>query len=80
MLLKLKRENHLMEVEDLESLMNPFEKAVQGRIQWGEEEQDPEAFHKDDLCFPSGESLPQCWRDAHYRDDEWRNRRPARER
>ena len=74
MLLKLKKDNHLMEVEDIAPLINPCEKTVVGRLQWGEEEQDPETFAKDDLCFPSGEELPRCWRDAHYRDDELQDR------
>jgi hypothetical protein len=32
--------------------------------------QDPEKFKKTDLCFLSGEALPRCWVDAHYRDEE----------
>ena len=74
MLLKLKEGNHLMAVDDIESLINPCEQTVVGRLHWGEEEQDPETFAKDDLCFPSGEELPRCWRDAHYRDEEVRGR------
>jgi hypothetical protein len=30
--------------------------------------QDPEKFAKSELQFPSGEPLPRCWLDAHYRD------------
>ena len=80
MLLKLKKGNHLLETRDIERLINPHEATILGRVQWGEEEQDPETLDKNDLCFPSGESLPLCWRDAHYRDDEWRSRLPGRER
>ncbi len=36
----------------------------------GEERQDPEKFDKAGLVFPSGEALPQCWLDAHYRESE----------
>ena len=33
--------------------------------------EDPmEKFAKADLQFPSGEPLPRCWLDAHYRDQE----------
>jgi hypothetical protein len=41
-----------------------------GRYQHGEEMQDPEKFNKSDLSFLSGESLPRCWVDAHYREGE----------
>ena len=43
---------------------------VIGRSQHGEEEQDPEPFAKDALMFLSGEPLPRCWTDPHYRDEE----------
>lgn len=70
MLLKLRERNLLLEVQDINDLVNPFYDKVSGRLQRGEEQQDPEPFNKEDLCFPSGESLPLCWRDSHYRDEE----------
>lgn len=60
--------HHLVEVLDLESLFNPLEPAVTARSHYGEEAQEPERFRKADLAFPSGEPLPRCWTDSHYRD------------
>ena len=60
----------LVEVLTLSDLFDPFSKTLVGRYQHGEEAQDPEKFNKADLCFPSGEDLPRCWVDAHYRDSE----------
>jgi hypothetical protein len=60
----------LVEVLTLSDLFDPFSKTLVGRYQHGEEAQDPEKFNKTDLCFPSGEDLPRCWVDAHYRDSE----------
>ena len=57
----------LIRIDNVEELMNPFRSAVKGRDQEGEEEQDPTLFAKDELLFPSGESLPRCWTDADYR-------------
>lgn len=70
MLLKDKTSRHLVAVVELTDLVNPYITTVQARPQWGEEEQDPESFSKEDLSFPSGEDLPRCWCDEHYRDDE----------
>jgi hypothetical protein len=41
---------------------------VVGRFHAGEEMQDPEKFTKKEMLFPSGEELPRCWLDAHYRE------------
>jgi len=30
--------------------------------------QDPEKVEKAELLFPSGEALPKCWIDPHYKD------------
>jgi len=60
----------LVEVLTLSDLFDPFSKTLVGRYQHGEEAQDPEKFNKTDLSFPSGEDLPRCWVDAHYRDSE----------
>jgi len=41
---------------------------IQKVIKKGEEIQDPERIKKAELVFPSGEELPKCWIDIHYRD------------
>jgi hypothetical protein len=58
----------LVEVLDLSDLFNPFNSDLLGRSHAGEELQDPIVFPKADLRFPSGESLPVCWQDSHYRE------------
>jgi hypothetical protein len=70
MFLKVKKNNDLVEVLSMKDLFDPFVSDIVGRYQRGEEVQDPEKFAKPDLVFPSGEALPQCWVDAHYREDE----------
>ncbi len=72
MYLKLKKDGHLVEVLGLNDLVNPTHKNVVGRLHFGEEMQDPEKFPKAELQFPSGEELPRCWLDVHYRDQELR--------
>ncbi|MGD2083822.1 MAG: acetyltransferase [Chromatiales bacterium] len=62
----------LVEVLSLPDLFNPQHSRLVGRFHAGEELQDPEQFAKADLEFPSGESLPRCWTDPHYRDEELR--------
>ena len=57
----------LVEILDLRQLADPFSTVVTGRIHGGEELQDPHHFAKEELRFPSGEGLPRCWRDPHYR-------------
>lgn len=56
----------LIKVLNPDALFDPFQDAVQGRQQAGEEEQPPQAFDKSRLIFPSGEPLPQCWTDPNY--------------
>ena len=70
MFLKDKSNNDLVEVLTLKDLFDPFCNKLIGRYQHGEEPQDPGTFKKSDLIFLSGEALPRCWIDAHYRDDE----------
>jgi len=70
MLLKEKSSGHLLEVVELSDLFNLNHPEIIGRYQGGEEQQDPENFKKIDLKFLSGEELPRCWTDPHYRDDE----------
>lgn len=70
MLLKQKTSGHMVEVVSLLDLMNLNRDEVVGRYQEGEEQQDPQTFNKTDLVFLSGEALPRCWTDPHYRDSE----------
>jgi hypothetical protein len=66
MLLKLKDTQDLVQVLDLNALINPARDTVPGQDQAGQEEQNPTEFSKQDLLFPSGETLPRCWLDANY--------------
>lgn len=66
MLLKAKESGTLIQVESLEELINPNANEVTGRDQAGQEEQEPTAYQKETLVFPSGEELPRCWKDANY--------------
>ncbi len=70
MLLKQRSSGHMVEVASLADLMNLNHDEVSGRFQEGEEVQDPGRFKKRELVFLSGEPLPQCWLDTHYRDSE----------
>jgi len=70
MLLKDHDSGKLVEVLAIRDLYSPLHERVIGRLHYGEEPQDPAYFDKDKLCFASGEPLPRCWTDAHYRDDE----------
>ena len=70
MFLKEKSTGDLVEVLSVQDLFDPFCTDLVGRYQHGEERQDPEKFVKAELIFPSGEDLPKCWLDAHYRDSE----------
>ena len=68
MLLRDKSSGHMLEVRNLEDLFNLFKPEIVGCYHYGEEVQDPEKFDKSDLVFLSGEALPRCWTDPHYRD------------
>ena len=70
MLLKEQPSGHMVEVLSLVDLINLNRDEVVGRYQEGEDVQDPRKFNKSDLVFLSGEPLPRCWTDPHYRDDE----------
>lgn len=65
--LQSKQNGKLVKVADIQTLADPNLTKVSGRIQAGEEEQPPEEMDKNQLLFPSGEALPQCWIDANYR-------------
>lgn len=69
MFLKDKNSSDLVEILTLKQLFDPCQGEVRGRYQQGEEVQDPETLKKADLLFPSGEPLPKCWTDPHYRDN-----------
>jgi len=72
MFMKDTKTGHLVEVLDQEQLHDPFATRITGRLHYGEEMQEPEQFEKTGLAFQSGEALPACWTDPHYRDDELR--------
>ncbi len=70
MLLKQRSNGHLLEVVNVHDLFNVLHEEIVARDQVGEEMQDAETFKKADLIFLSGEELPRCWTDPHYRDEE----------
>ena len=70
MLLREKSSNHMVQITNLINLIDVNCDAVVGQYQEGEEAQDPEPYSKSSLVFLSGEELPRCWTDPHYRDDE----------
>ncbi len=70
MFLKQQKNDKLVEILSLRDLFNPMRTTVVGRYHAGEEVQDADNFDKAELVFLSGESLPRCWIDVHYRDAE----------
>lgn len=68
MFLKNKENGELLEVLDMKGLIDPNHSSIKGRYHAGEEMPDPAEFSKANLLFPSGEPLPKCWMDPHYRD------------
>ncbi|MCV6591050.1 MAG: acetyltransferase [Marinobacterium sp.] len=72
MYLKESGSEHLVEILALPQLFDPYHATVQGCSHYGEERQNPEPFEKQQLLFPSGEPLPACWLNPHYRDHELR--------
>lgn len=75
MLMMLKESGAMVEISSPSELWNPFVGQVHGRRPAGEELQDQESFAKGDLAFLSGETLPLCWLNPHYRDEEWQSYR-----
>ncbi|MCB1737691.1 MAG: acetyltransferase [Gammaproteobacteria bacterium] len=67
MFLKHRTKGDLVEVIDTAPLFDPFKSHVPGRMHAGEEMQEADSYSKDDLLFPSGETLPRCWVDGNYR-------------
>jgi len=74
MFLKDKHSGDLVEILDVDALCDPYEPSVRGRYHSGEEMPDPADFRKTGLIFPSGESLPRCWFEPHYKDNVTRRR------
>jgi len=68
MFLMQKNSEKLVEILSLSDLFNPNHHKIIGRFHAGEEMQDAEKFTKDEMAFPSGEPLPKCWVDPHYRE------------
>lgn len=70
MFLQERGNGHMVEVLGLSDLFDPFNQELVGQVHYGEEVQDPQTFQKTELSFLSGEALPKCWLDPHYRDHE----------
>ncbi len=67
MFLKDMKNGDLVDVLDMSALMDPSVGEISVRYQSGEEVGDPMPANKKRLVFPSGEVLPECWRNMHYR-------------
>ncbi len=67
MFLKHKPSGDIVEILDLDALFDSFKPEVKGRFHAGEEMPDPSGFRKSEMVFLSGEQLPRCWVDPHYR-------------
>lgn len=67
MLLRDTISGDLVEVSDISSLVNPFIDQLSVQFQCGEDLADYENCAKAALTFPSGEALPKCWVNGHYR-------------
>ncbi len=67
MYVKNKISGDLAQVENLAQLTDPSEKTVMLHYFAGEEVGDSISADKSDFVFPSGEDLPKCWLDPHYR-------------
>ncbi|MCF7817492.1 MAG: hypothetical protein K9M54_06400 [Kiritimatiellales bacterium] len=68
MFLKHVPSGDLIEVLDLPDVINPHSATVRARAYTGDIVQRAENFLKTELAFPSGEPLPLCWVDGHYRE------------
>jgi len=67
MFLKNTDNGDLAQVVELSELTDPNASSVTVRYHAGEEAGEPVSTDKASLNFPSGEALPKCWRDSHYR-------------
>lgn len=70
MLLKMKDKGVVIKVADIHALLDPYVKSVEGRIQSATDHHDKQVFAKENLCFLSGEPIPQCWYEVTYRDSQ----------
>jgi len=68
MFLKHLPSGDLVEVIDLPDVINPYSDTIRARAHSSDLIQRPENFLKIELAFPSGEALPLCWVDGHYRE------------
>lgn len=68
MLLQIKDSSELVKLAEIHELIDPNRDTVQGQKQRGQEEQPVDSIKKENLVFPSGESLPRCWLDANYKN------------
>ena len=68
MLLMEKETGHLIEVLEPTEVYDPFKDSFSGRLDFGEDVAEHDTFKKVRVSFPSGENLPKCWKDPHYRD------------
>jgi len=67
MFLKDMQSGDLVEVLDPRQMFDPASSTMKVRYQAGEEVGEPVEVEKTRLEFPSGEPLPKCWLDTHYR-------------
>ncbi|MBL4775585.1 MAG: acetyltransferase [Mariprofundus sp.] len=67
MFLKNTDNGDLAQVIELSELTDPNSSSVTVQYHAGEEMGEPVRVEKAELTFASGEVLPKCWRDAHYR-------------
>jgi hypothetical protein len=77
MFLLQKSTHNLVEVLSVQELFNPCSTEVLAQCHAGEELQEPETFLKSELMFPSGEELPRCWSNPHYREMETKTQATA---
>lgn len=56
----------LVEVIDLQDVVNPHSTTVLTRGYGGDHAHRAEKVPKEELMFPSGESLPECWTEKDY--------------
>ena len=69
MFMKHKPSGDLIEILNTQVLFDPCQEKVLGQFHAGEEMQDAQLFDKNNLCFPSGETLPACWLEPDYRHE-----------
>ncbi|TLS68989.1 acetyltransferase [Mariprofundus erugo] len=67
MYLRNAKSSDLAHVMELSELTDPNSATVRVRFHAGEEAGEPVSIQKSELSFASGEALPKCWLDPHYR-------------